>query len=482
MHHINKTLSLLALLLFAGCLKDKGKPEYGGYPYEVGKILTLKCAVSGCHNSASSMACAGLDLSAWEALFRGSMGNSSVIPYRPDHSFLFFSINTFPHLGPQLAPTMPINKEALSYEEVLTIKNWISEGAMNNKGEVNFSDHAHHSKVYVSNQGCDLVSVFDAQTKQLIRVFDVGNQPGIESPHDLIVSPDGKYIYVTFYGSNLFQKYATSDHSKVGEMDFFDYSWHAMSVSGDSHTGLVTQLGSAGRIKIIDLDAMTVKTTLIATYPHGCALNYNGTIAYITSQQGNFLYKFDLTDLQNVTINEVPLETGVLPQVVAPHKPYAVSFFPDYSKYAVTCQGTNEIRIFNAANDSLLKVISIPGVPQLMTFSEKKPYLFVSCMSDISNNLSSSQVVIIDYSSLTQISSIFTGFQPRGITVDDENNRVWVANRNITAGGWQPHHTTACAGNNGYVTLIDMNTLQLVEGWKTEVSVDPYCVSISKPQ
>ncbi len=119
----NCVLLIAAMLLFFSCSKDKGNPAYEGYPKVVGEIIVNKCSVSGCHNSISAEACAGLDLSSWESMFRGSTNNSSVIPYRSDHSFLVYSINTFTDLGPQMNPGMPLNKTPLSRNEVNVIVN-----------------------------------------------------------------------------------------------------------------------------------------------------------------------------------------------------------------------------------------------------------------------------------------------------------------------------------------------------------------------
>ncbi|MCE9538508.1 MAG: hypothetical protein K8R85_04715 [Bacteroidetes bacterium] len=87
---------------------------------------------------------------------------------------------------------------------------------------------------------------------------------------------------------------------------------------------------------------------------------------------------------------------------------------------------------------------------------------------------------VINYSTFQKIKSIFTGHEPRGISIDEEGHCVWVANRNISPTGWAPHHTTVCQGKSGNVTIIDMNTLELLPEWEAEVSVDPYCVSIKK--
>jgi DNA-binding beta-propeller fold protein YncE len=77
------------------------------------------------------------------------------------------------------------------------------------------------------------------------------------------------------------------------------------------------------------------------------------------------------------------------------------------------------------------------------------------------------------------VAKVYTGHQPHGIMVDEQNSRVYVTNRNVTTGGPAPHHASLCGGRNGYVTAIDLNTLQLIPGFKAEVSVDPYGYGIT---
>lgn len=471
-------------ILLATCRKDKGSPDYAGYPDEVGKIIVNKCAVSGCHNSISKDACVGLDLSSWENLFKGGRNNSSVIPYRPDQSFLLFSVNTFDDIGPKLEPTMPVNNPHLSREEVETLRDWIAEGAPRKDGYVKWSEDPSRKKIYVVNQGCDFVTVFDAKSKLVMRAIDVGNLPSTEAPHDMYVSPDGKNLYILFFSGNLFQKLRTEDDTKVSQLNLGDISWHSMSISGNSKWALASHLAADGKVALIDLENFSVKIiyqgSQYLVFPHGSTMNYNGTLAYITSQQGNFIYKIDLTDPMNPDLQEVVLNPGDIPVPSGIYKPYAVAFSPDYSKYYVSCQGTNELRIYKATNDSLMQVIPTSGVPQVMAFSEKNPYVFIPCMADTANPNAQSSVNVINLNTNQLIKTIYTGNQPRSCAVDDDNNCVWVANRNISGVGWAPHHTTACQGRNGYVTLIDQNTLQLMSEWSTEVSVDPYHVTIRK--
>ena len=170
---------LFTFILFFSCTKDPAIPVYGDYPEAVGKIFANKCATPGCHNSSSYKACADLDLSSFSSLFKGSNNGSPVIPFRSDFSSLCYFINTYEELGPINAPTMPINGNALSKAEVETIKNWIDNGAPDINGNIKWSDNPNRKKYYVLNQGCDVVTVFDAETQLPMRYITVGNKNGI---------------------------------------------------------------------------------------------------------------------------------------------------------------------------------------------------------------------------------------------------------------------------------------------------------------
>jgi len=93
-------------------------------------------------------------------------------------------------------------------------------------------------------------------------------------------------------------------------------------------------------------------------------------------------------------------------------------------------------------------------------------------------------VSVINYQSNSFVKSIYTGWQPHGLDVDDHFGVVYVANRNVNADGPAPHHTSTCGGRNGYVTIIDMavsDPMQMdIKDYQVEVSVDPYEVGVRK--
>lgn len=473
--------SAIAVFFLETCTSEKGIPDYGKYPDDIGRIMFTKCAVAGCHNSQSKDAAAGLSLESWEDMFKGGTGSACVIPYRSDFSTLMYYVNTYSDLGVALNPTMPLNKTALSREEVTLIRDWIDSGAPNRDGFVKFSDNPSRKKFYVPNQGCDVVTVFDQASLLPMRYITVGNSPGIESPHMIRVSPDGQFWYVCFLGGNSFQKYRTSDDSFVAEAFLGIRNWNTFVISNDGLKAYVVDWSNGGFIATVNLSTMTSSEVGGFDYPHGSALNANEDTLYVTQQNSsNKIYKIAV-DFSGA--DEVDLFTTPPPTFLNAHE---VRFTPDGTKYFVTCQGTNEVRIFQTSTDQLLAIIPVGAAPSEMSFSASAstPYCFVTCMEDLSVAGKRGSVYVINYSTTAFVKKIYTGHQPHGIEVDDAKKMVYVANRNNTSDGPAPHHSSACGGRNGNVSFINLSSLEMVPSSsgssikKVEIAADPYSVSI----
>ncbi len=482
----SKGLIISLLFLFPvtiSCMREKANPDYSGFPYEVGKIIVTHCAVSGCHEAISKEACSGLDLSSWNSMFEGNRSGAVVVPFRSDYSPLFFSCNIYSELGIQTLPTMPINSSPLSKEQILTLKNWIDEGAPDLNRKIKFADHPNRKKIYIANQGCDVVSVVDAETNLIMRCIDVGNKTDIEYPHMIKVSPDGMYWYV-FFGSGLLQKYRTNDDTFVGEVPLgasLSHYWNTFVISADSKSAFC--IGGLGTIANINLQLMSVEDTYsgFAANPYSVALSsLNDTVLYVTAKAGtNYIYKVFLNDPLNPEL--ISLQTSIAPSMnpSQPLDPYDIVFSPDGSKYFVSCPRTNEVRVMNTDNDSLISTIAVGIVPQNLSISKTTNRLFASCTDDtLSFPGKRGSVSVIDYTNNILVKKIHSGFQPYGMAVDDAKKILYVANRNTNQNGPAPHHSGKCGGRNGYVTLFDINLLELVSGEKTEVSIDPYSIAI----
>lgn len=485
MHMATRTALLFISFTVAlvSCTKDSAPPEFGDYPTEIGRIMTYKCATSGCHNTASAAGSAGLDLSSYSTLFKGSTSGSPVIPFRSDFSSLCYFINTYDEFGPKNTPTMPLNGTALSKEEVKTIKDWIDQGAPDIKGNVMWSDDPNRKKYYVLNQGCDVVTVFDMKTQLPIRYINVGNRPSVaESPHMIKFSHDGKYWYVIFVANNILQKFRASDDVLVGEVDLgrgsgnstYD-NWNTFAISNDDKRAYITSWQTNSRIAAVDLDNMRLLHNFGGlTDAHGTALNVANDTIYITKQSGNYIYKID-TGFSS--LNTVVLDVAGTAPVGSPlMDPHEIAFSPDGSKYFVSCQGSDEVRVMQTAGDVFLYAIQTGEYPSELLISPQQNKLYVTCMEDPNPNPKiKGSVSVIDINSYS-VDNFKVGYEPHGIGIDEMNQVLIVSNRNILASGPTPHHTGVC-GRNGFVNYFNITTMKLLTK-KTEVASDPYSLTV----
>ena len=469
---------LCLIVLVSSCKKDSPIPVASDFPDEVDKIISNKCATPGCHNSISYQAAADLNLSSYSALFRGSSNGSPVIPFSPDFSSLCYFVNTYPEFGISNSPTMPLNGNPLSKHEVKTIYDWIQAGAPDKNGYIMWSENPNRSKYYVLNQGCDVVTVFDANSQLPMRYIKVGNNPNAsESPHMLKLSPDGKFWYVVFVGNNVLQKYRTSDDSFVGEVSLGNFQdWNTITISNDNKRAYCVSWQTNSRIAVVDIENMRLLKNIGGfTNAHGIALNNTNDTIYMTAQIGNYIYK---SDTGFNSINTVVLDLSGTPNATSSLDPHEITFSPDGLKYFVTCQQSNEVRVMSTVGDNLLQVISTGTYPLEMAKSVTRNKLYVSCQNDPNSNPKVlGSVTVIDMTNYTS-TNYKVGYQPHGLGVDEANNLLIVASRNLITNGPTPHHTGVC-GRNGFVNFFDLNNMQLLSK-KTEVSSDPYSV-IVKP-
>jgi DNA-binding beta-propeller fold protein YncE len=474
---------LLFFLVLTSCTKDVGKlksiEQVNNYPQAVGDIIINKCAVSGCHNSKSKDAAGGLNFETWDLLFKGGRNGAAVIAYRPDYSTLQYYTNTYLEYGSiQLSPRMPINENALSKAEVKTLFDWMSKGAVNALGQVKFPDSQSNKKIYVANRGCDVVTIFDAESKIAMRYIDVGETRGIESPVKIKVAPDNKHWYVSFVSGGFFIKYSVADNRQVGKVNLGIGNWLNFEISADSKTAYVIDASKNGKIATVDLTSMSYTYSTAYDYPQGICFNKIQSHLYITSQFGNYIYKAAINNLSNPF--KLTIDKSNVPNPNAGNDPHDIAFSPDFTRYFVSCQGTNEIRIFQTDNDNLLATISVGKFPQQFAVSKSTPYLFVSCARDslaAGNQVSS--IAVINYQTNSLVKTLYAGFESHGLLVDDDHKCIYVTNRNLSVNGPLPHHRSLCSGRNGYVTAIDLNTLILIKSFKTEVSNDPYSIGMS---
>ncbi len=473
---MKKLLALLPVLFFTTtCTKDHfGGPEKSDYPENIAKIIVPKCANAGCHNTQSASVSNGLDFSTWGNMFKGGKNGSSVIPYAVDESYTLYFVNTDTSLGLVGEPTMPLNMAPLSKAEYLTLRNWIANGAPNKDGFVKFSDNPNRKKIYVCMSGCDKVAVFDAESKVIMRYISVGVDAQIETPHQIRITPDGKYWAVVFFSGHVVQFFNTSDDSHVADIEIGSGSWNSIAFLHNSPKAFLSDLGG-NKIQRIDFSTFSKEIFLGYPSPHGLYITKDDQFLYATSQLGNRIYKIHLDDY-----SDDPINVG--------GNPHEIVFTEDESKYFVSCQASNEVKVFRASDDMLDTVLSVGPVPQEFAFSKNHPYLFVTCMNEL-NSINTGFVYIIDYQTNSIIKSFPTNSHPHGVAADDDQDLMYIGNININVISGSAHHPSSCNGANGFISIIDLKTLQelkvnLPDGtsytYRNEVLPSPYFVTYRK--
>lgn len=467
---------LLFLLLLTGCTYDKKEIEADtqNYPPQIANIILNKCATSGCHNESSYSNADGILMSNYANLFKGSDHGAVIIPFRPDQSSLLFFTNTYKDLGLMAAPTMPLYGTPLSREEIKTLQDWIGKGAPDAKGNLYYPDDINRAKIYVSNQGCDIVYVLDAATRLPMRAIDVGKSPAIEAPHQVKISPDGQYWYAVFYQGTVLQQFSTANDMLLRTYEIGSGGWSTVALSADNKMAYVMDLNT-GKIAFLDLETGSYSYLTKMANPHGCVLVNNDKTLYVSAQTGNFLYKIDVSDPSAPVYKQISLD-GKPISYLSSIDPHEVLFSSDQSRYYVTCQKSNDVRIFNTSNDSLIGSVKTGIFPQEMAYSKKQNLLFVTCTDDSLNAPVGTKgtVTVIDISSMSALTTLYGFYQPHGIACDDASGLVYVANRNVSPSGPAPHHASACGGRNGFMQLIDPSTLKTIGNYKVELSTDPY--------
>ncbi|MCW3121525.1 MAG: hypothetical protein JWQ38_1017 [Flavipsychrobacter sp.] len=468
----------------------------GNYPAAIGKIILNKCATAGCHNAASYQNAANLLLDSWEHMLQGSASGAEIIAYSPTYSPLLYYCNTDPALG--IVATNPGHLETpISREEYLALACWVANGAPDKNGNIPFaSNAATRQKLYLTNQGCDLVAVIDAKSKLVMRYIKVGvDSTKTETPHDIQVSHDGLFAYVSFYNGNYLQKINTTTDEVAGSVNISTLAvggtgqWSVISLAPTDNSLMVTGYISNGYVVNINTASMQVNQALSVDaasggtdkfiYPHGIAGNPAFDTFFATLQEGNVINRFTFAPVfsyKYISINGSAPVTTHNPTTPDPHQ---VQMSADYSHYFVTCQNTNEVRVMDTHSDTLIAVIPVGAYPQEMTTAPSKDLLFVSCMEDAANPQTGRRgsVYVINMNTLQVTKKLYGDFyQPHDLAVDEQDGLIFIPSRNANPAGPAPHHATACSGRAGWYSVYDLNTLEPADNKRYDVTVDPYTI------
>ena len=404
--------------------------QQAGYPDEIGKIILTSCANPACHEGPNAPE--SLDLSTWENMYQGSDFGAIMIPFSPDWSHLFQHTNTYEDLGIRATPVMPPDSaDGLSRTTVLELKSWIESGAKNRLGDLFWASEETVSggKMFTLCAGSDLVAVTDLKSNLIMRMFEVGQQPGsLEAPHYITLSPDKQFIYLTLIEGGMVEKYRTDNYTFVNRVSV-GATPALIHLNTSGTRAIITHWNASGagpKVTMLNTDDMTIIEQIKASgdfisFPHGLEVTEDFNKVYIGANEGNYISVLDIDENGFLNEEKFPVDpvNSPVPIAVNTYKPYQVYLTPDESQLFVSCNATNEVRVFNTQDNSLIATIPVGAGPRLMTYDPTSDQLFVACRNEENSSEQGSLqgcVSVIDVGNLSFVKNIYrVGHRPHGV-------------------------------------------------------------------
>lgn len=140
------------------------------------------------------------------------------------------------------------------------------------------SDHPGTSnrKAYVGLFGDQAVAVLDTVTERVLRTIPV------TAPDGLIITPDGKKVYVSSTDSGTVKVIATNDDTLLGSVDV-GAKPAGLAVTPDG-TRVVVAVGGANEVVLIETNTDSVVKRIPVAAAHASCITSDGHYAYVGSQ------------------------------------------------------------------------------------------------------------------------------------------------------------------------------------------------------
>ena len=292
------------------------------------------------------------------------------------------------------------------------------------------------AKVYVADEAEDTVSVIDAASFKKMASIPVG-----QGPHNVQVSPDGKWVWVT----------------NNGEPGLLAETMPAGPMPKSEHGAMAGAGAKAGAVWVIDTATDTVVARVpVGKHPAHVVLAGDGRTAYITNGGDNTVSAVDtaarsvlgvipvgasphglrirpdgkqvwVADLKGGTVSVIATESRKrVAQIAAGKGPAQVGFTPD-SRYAfVSLSEENRVAVIDASSRKVLRKIEVGTVPIQLYATPDSKLLLVANQG--TPKKPGTTVSVIDVASMKVVATITTGAGAHGVVIDRDGHHAFVTN------------------------------------------------------
>lgn len=190
------------------------------------------------------------------------------------------------------------------------------------------------------------------------------------APASLAITPDGAFVYVISYvdgnpGNGTTSIIQTSDNTVVGTIPGFTGPFQIV-ITANGKYAYVTNFGSNNfspigtTVSVIDLTTNEISDTIrLGTQPSGIALTPNGRFAYVTNYNSLYLGP-NFTDLTPgigiVNIIDLCTNKVLCQTLIAGESPSNIAITPDGKRAYVSNYASNNVSVFNINDRMWLNV------------------------------------------------------------------------------------------------------------------------------
>ncbi len=214
-------------------------------------------------------------------------------------------------------------------------------------GSLTLCEAASARTIFVSNEKDNSISIVDGDKLELVKEIPVGQRP-----RGIVLSPDGKFLYICASDDDTVQIMDTASLEIVGELPSGPDP-ERMSISPDG-ARLYAANEDDNMVTVIDIAARTVAFQIpVGVEPEGMAVSHDGKTIVNTSETTNMAHFID-AEAKKITDN-----------VLVDQRPRYAEFTSDDAEVWVSSEVGGTVSVIDNATRKVAHKITfaIPGVP-----------------------------------------------------------------------------------------------------------------------
>ncbi|MCL5289134.1 MAG: beta-propeller fold lactonase family protein [Acidobacteria bacterium] len=237
------------------------------------------------------------------------------------------------------------------------------------------------------------ITVLDLKARTVAATWTLGE---FKRPHGIVVSRDGKRLWVTVEANQTVLEIDTASGKIVKSWKTEQQTSHMVVPSLDEEKLYVANIGS-GSVNVITRATNEVKTIVTAAGTEGLAVSPDGKEVWATNRGANTI---SVIDVATDKVKETFESGGKMP--------IRVKFTPDGKEALVSNAQSNMVSVFNAKTRELVAKIEVGVVPVGIQMTPDGKRAFVA-------NTNANKVSVIDIGARKVTQTFETGQEPDGM-------------------------------------------------------------------